>query len=191
VGLALAACLTPARSCRITTAAGTDVRLDLTGRDGRSDDGVLRHAGAIGNLPAGEGYIAPVEDRGEGTIVFDGSLATYGLLHEPLVVRLAGGRIVDAQGPAADWLLRTLDAGGEHGRSIAELGIGTNPRARVHGNILEDEKAIGTIHLAFGASAGIGGVNRAAVHLDVVLRDPRIDLDGEPLPLAPILQGEI
>jgi len=36
----------------------------------------------------------------------------------------------------------TLDSGGEHGRSLAELGIGTNPAAVVTGNVLEDEKVI-------------------------------------------------
>jgi leucyl aminopeptidase (aminopeptidase T) len=61
-------------------------------------------------------------------------------------------------------LLETLDAGGQHGRSLAELGIGTNPAATLTGNVLEDEKVIGTIHLAFGTSAGMGGVNIAGVH---------------------------
>jgi len=64
---------------------------------------------------------------------------------------------------------------------IAELGIGTNPRARVTGHILEDEKAIGTAHLAFGTSASFGGVNVAGVHIDGLLRKPTIDLDGTSL----------
>jgi leucyl aminopeptidase (aminopeptidase T) len=52
-----------------------------------------------------------------------------------------------------------LDSGGGHGRSIAELGIGTKPAAILTGNVLEDEKVIGTMHLAFGTS----GVNVAGV----------------------------
>ena len=85
---------------------------------------------------------------------------------------LAGGRIVEAGGAAAPWLLSTLDAGGEHGRSIAELGIGTNPAARLTGSILEDEKVKGTVHLAFGTSAGIGGVNVSSVHIDGMVLSP-------------------
>jgi leucyl aminopeptidase (aminopeptidase T) len=61
---------------------------------------------------------------------------------------------------------------------IAELGIGTNPNACVTGHILEDEKAIGTAHLAFGTSASFGGDNVSNVHIDGLVRAPTIELDG-------------
>jgi leucyl aminopeptidase (aminopeptidase T) len=176
----LAAELTRAEACRITAPGGTDVELVLTAREGRSDDGDLASPGAFGNLPAGEGYIAPVESGGGGTISFDGSLATWGLLHEPLAVELEGGRAVAASGGAgaAEWLLETLDAGGENGRIIAELGIGTNPSATLIGVILEDEKVEGTIHVAFGTNTGIGGENAASVHIDGLVLRPTVELDG-------------
>jgi hypothetical protein len=63
-------------------------------------------------------------------------------------------------------LQATLDAGGPTGRLLAELGIGTNPGAILTGHIGEDEKAVGTVHLAFGTSASIGGTNVASVHID-------------------------
>jgi leucyl aminopeptidase (aminopeptidase T) len=175
-GEEIAARLTAATTCRITSAAGTDVVLTLDGRTAISDDGDLRAPGAFGNLPAGEGFISPLETAGEGTIVFDGSIAGYGLLDEPLRVKLSGGRIVEAGGAAAPWLLGTLDAGGEYGRSIAELGIGTNPAAQLTGNILEDEKVKGTVHIAFGTSAGIGGVNVSSVHIDGMVLSPRLEM---------------
>jgi aminopeptidase len=178
-GRTLAALLTEADRCRLTTAAGTDVELDLGGRTGRSDDGDLREAGAFGNLPAGEGYVAPVESGANGTIVFDGSLATWGLLDEPVQVELVDGRAHAATGgEAAAWLLATLDAGGENGRVIAELGIGTNPAATITGFVLEDEKVEGTIHIAFGTNTGIGGENEASVHIDGVIHSPTVELDG-------------
>jgi len=180
VGRALAARLGAAEMCRITAPGGTDVEISLRGRDGRSDDGDLRAPGAFGNLPAGEAYIAPYEREGYGTIVFDCSLASWGLLDEPLRIALEGGRAVAADGgSAAEWLLSTLDAGGENGRAIAELGIGTNPAATIVGKIIEDEKVEGTIHLAFGASTGIGGQNEASVHIDGLVRDPTVELDGQ------------
>jgi aminopeptidase len=175
----LAACLTAASAARITSAAGTDIALSLDGRAGLSDDGHLQEKGMFGNLPAGEGYIAPLETVGDGTIVFDGSLAGYGVLTTPLRVTVERGRAVDADTDAGAWLLETLDGGGEHGRSLAELGIGTNPAATLTGNVLEDEKVIGTIHVAFGASAGLGGVNLASVHIDGMVLRPTVELDGE------------
>ena len=72
--------------------------------------------------------------------MFDGSLTGWGLLDEPLSIELAQGRAITATGgAAAGWLLKTLQAGGENGRTIAELGIGTNPGATITGAILEDE----------------------------------------------------
>jgi leucyl aminopeptidase (aminopeptidase T) len=108
--------------------------------------------------------------------VFDGAIGGHGLLDEPVRVTVAGGRLVAAEGgAAARWLVKTLDAGGEHGRSIAELGIGTNPAARLIGSIIEDEKVKGTAHIAFGTSAGIGGVNVASVHIDGMVLDPALE----------------
>jgi leucyl aminopeptidase (aminopeptidase T) len=148
---------------------------------------MLQPRAAWGNLPAGEAFVAPVETLGGGTIVFDGALAGYGPLREPLRVTLSGGRAVNADGEAARWLLDTLDAGGPTGRLIAEVGIGTNPRARLTGNILEDEKAVGTAHLAFGTSASFGGANVATVHVDGVLLRPTVELDDRLL----IRDGEL
>lgn len=176
-GARIAAELSAASTCRVTSSAGTDLVLSLEGRIAISDDGDLRAEAAWGNLPAGEAFIAPVESSGEGSIVFDGALAGYGMLREPLFVTLAGGRAIDADGEAAQWLLDTLDAGGPTGRLIAELGIGTNPQATLTGNILEDEKAVGTAHLAFGTSASFGGTNVSTVHIDGVLLQPTVELD--------------
>jgi aminopeptidase len=175
----LAAQLTKASTCRVTSAGGTDIVLGLEGRTGRSDDGNLDQRGMFGNLPAGEGYVAPLETVGDGAIVVDGSLAGHGLVTSPLRVTVEHGRAVAADGDAGTWLLETLDSGGECGRSLAELGIGTNPAAILTGNVLEDEKVIGTVHLAFGTSAGIGGVNVAGVHIDGVLLRPTVELDGD------------
>jgi leucyl aminopeptidase (aminopeptidase T) len=175
----LATALTRARRCRITTRAGTDVTLNLEGRDGISDDGNLQAPGEWGNLPAGEAYISPLETLAEGTIVFDGALAGHGLLNKPLTVTLNQGCAVNAEGEAADWLLETLDAGGPTGRLIAEFGIGTNPAAILCGQICEDEKVIGTVHIAFGMSASLGGLNQAAVHLDAMMLQPTVELDGQ------------
>jgi leucyl aminopeptidase (aminopeptidase T) len=117
----------------------------------------------------------------EGIIAFDGSLAGYGLLDEPVRLALTAGRALEADGEAGKWLLETLDAGGEGGRSLAELGIGTNPAATLSGSILEDEKVVGTAHLAFGTNVSFGGANAASVHIDGVLLEPTVELDRRPL----------
>ena len=57
-------CSTRAREAHITCPRGTDLTLDLTGRSGIADDGDLTAPGAFGNLPCGEGFIAPAGGSG-------------------------------------------------------------------------------------------------------------------------------
>lgn len=168
---AVAAALTNADHARLTCPNGSDLRLDLTGRAGISDDGDLRAPGAFGNLPCGEGFVAPA--GGEGTVVAT-SLATIGLASEPARLRVEDGRLTAAEGADGKKLLAALQAQGEAGTNLAELGVGTNERATLTGNVLEDEKVLGTVHIAFGASAGIGGTVSVPIHLDVVVVEPTL-----------------
>jgi len=173
---AVAALLSDAEEAHITCPRGTDLRLDLAGRSGIPDDGALSEPGAFGNLPCGEGFIAPL--NGEGSIVIAATFAGLGITEEPATLTVEGGRLTAAQGGLGPRFLELLRAKGELGTNMAELGVGTNDRARVTGNILEDEKILGTVHVAFGASAGIGGTVAVPIHLDAVVLDPTLDVGG-------------
>jgi leucyl aminopeptidase (aminopeptidase T) len=172
---AVAALLEGASDARVSCPLGTNFRLDLTGRSGIADDGDLTAPGAFGNLPAGEGFIAPL--NGEGTIVAS-SLAPLGLTDEPAALTVRDGRIVAAEGGLGPEYLKLLQVHGELGSNLAELGVGTNDRAQLTGNVLEDEKILGTVHVAFGASAGIGGTVSVPIHLDVVVLDASLQVGG-------------
>jgi leucyl aminopeptidase (aminopeptidase T) len=172
---AVAAVLDAAMSARVTCPRGTDLKLALDGRAGISDDGVLTASGAFGNLPCGEGFIAPA--FGEGMLMAS-SLAPFGISEDPAELTLADGRLVAAEGGLGPQLIELLLSQGELGTNLAELGVGTNDRARLTGNILEDEKILGTVHVAFGASAGIGGRVSVPIHLDVVIVDASLEVDG-------------
>jgi len=173
---AVAAALDAATSARVTCPRGTDLRLALDGRAGISDDGELTARGAFGNLPCGEGFIAPA--FGEGTVVTS-SLAPFGISEEPAELTVAEGRLIAAEGGFGPRLIELLLSQGELGTNLAELGVGTNDMARLTGNILEDEKILGTVHVAFGASAGIGGNVSVPIHLDVVIADATLEVDGQ------------
>jgi leucyl aminopeptidase (aminopeptidase T) len=172
---AVAELLTGADEARVTCPRGTDMHFDLRGRTGIADDGDLTAPGAFGNLPCGEGFIAPA--GGEGTLVAS-SLALVGLAEEPVRITVEGGELVDASGAEGAELVRMLTAHGGAGRNLAELGVGTNDRATLTGNVLEDEKLLGTVHVAFGASAAIGGTVAVPVHLDVVVVEPTLEIGG-------------
>jgi len=172
---AVAAALEAGTRARVTCPRGTDLRVAIDGRPGISDDGELTERGAFGNLPCGEGFISPV--YGEGTIVA-ASLAPLGLSIDPARLTVAEGRLVAADGGLGPQFIELLLSHGALGTNLAELGVGTNARARLTGNVLEDEKILGTVHVAFGASAGIGGTVSVPIHLDVVVPDASLEVDG-------------
>jgi leucyl aminopeptidase (aminopeptidase T) len=178
-GWAVAEMLNRGTEARITCPNGTDLRLGIEGRMAIADGGELSTRGAFGNLPCGEGFIAPVEGSGDGILVIDGSIAEIGQLETPVALTIREGHLVEATGSDGARLMELLTAHGEDGTNVAELGIGTNEEATLTGNILEDEKILGTAHVAFGASAAIGGTVQVPVHLDCVVLEPTIEIDGE------------
>ena len=178
-GWAIVTALNRAAEVRITCPHGSDLRIGLEGRTGIVDAGELGSKGAFGNLPCGEGYIAPLEGTTEGTLVVDGSIAEIGLLETPVSLTVREGHLVEATGSDGARLMELLTAHGPDGTNVAELGIGTNEEAILTGNILEDEKVLGTCHVAFGASAAIGGTVQVPVHLDCIVLEPTIEVGGE------------
>jgi len=178
-GWAVVTTLNSGSEVRITCRHGSDFRFEIEGRLGIVDAGELSSRGAFGNLPCGEGFIAPIEGTAQGTLVVDGSIAGVGLLETPTSLTVRNGHLVDTDGPDGATLMQLLSVHGEGGTNVAELGIGTNEEAILTGNILEDEKILGTAHVAFGASAAIGGTVQVPVHLDCVLLEPTVEIDGE------------
>ena len=177
---AVIAAFADAVSVRVTTAAGTDLTLDLRGRRLVSDLHAVPGAGV--NLPCGEVYCCPVETGADGTLVIDGCFGSHGTVPAPLVLTLAGGRVTDAacaDAPTLAAVTRLLDAD-PGARAIAELGLGLNPGARLTDRMLEAEKAFRTAHVAFGSNEGMpGGRGVSSVHVDYLFTGPTVTVTGE------------
>lgn len=175
----LSAQMSAAKKVRVTTAAGTDIAFDTGGRPAKADDGRLLFKGAFGNLPAGESYMAPLEETANGVIVIDGSFSLGGLCASPLVFIVKKGKVTEVrEHPFEEELERLFEKYGSAARNIAEFGVGTLDTAIISGNTLEDEKVKGTIHFAVGDNASMGGVVKVPLHLDGIVREPNVWLDG-------------
>src|SRR4029077_757781 len=82
-------------------------------------------------------------------------------------------------GRAAEQTRRLIASAGPGADVVAELGVGTHERARVTGNVITDEKALGTAHVAFGDNTGdYGGDNTASIHVDGIMADATVEADG-------------
>lgn len=171
----LISALRNASHAHITAPGGTDVTLYIEHRPFDTD--VVVEPGKFGNLPCGEVWCAPVETLGEGVVVCDGSIGDLGAVPAPLTIVIDRGRVKDLKCDDEVFLARVeeLLAIDEEASVIGELGIGINPKARITGNMLEDEKAFRTGHIAFGNNEEMpGGRNRSLTHRDFLFREPTI-----------------
>jgi leucyl aminopeptidase (aminopeptidase T) len=164
---------------RVTAPGGTDITFPIAGRKAHASTGLFREKGLWGNLPTGEAYLAPVEGEAKGVVVVDGSMAGIGKLSAPIQIAVRDGFAEEITGgPEAAVLQRLLEPHGKPARTVAEFGIGTNDKAILSGVILEDEKVMGTIHIAFGDNASMGGTVHVASHLDGLVLKPTVTFDG-------------
>jgi leucyl aminopeptidase (aminopeptidase T) len=172
--------LAATRVVRVTAPAGTDITMPIEGRTPLASSGIFHEKGQWGNLPTGEAYLAPLEGRSQGVVVVDGSMAGVGMTVEPIRILVEDGYATEITGGReAEALRALLEPHGRDGRTVAEFGIGTNDRAKLTGVILEDEKVMGTIHIAFGDNKSMGGSVRVASHLDGLVTQPTVWFDGE------------
>lgn len=159
----------------LTCPRGTDLVLDIDGRQGLFNEVDLSAKHAFGNLPPGESFVAPRTGHGRIAVM---SVAPVGLLPEPMMVTVDDGQMVGAEGPYGAELLDVLRVHGPAGTNLADLAIGTNDGAIVTGNVLEDERALGVAHVGFGASDLIGGEVSVPIHNDLVVLDASLDIGG-------------
>jgi leucyl aminopeptidase (aminopeptidase T) len=174
-----------AEQVRVTTEAGTDITLEPGAREWLTDTGIVHEAGGMSNLPAGETFVSP--ETANGTFVVDGTMMPHGLLDEGQELRfeVEDGFVTHVSDDAIrEQIEDAVEAVGRDAYNLAELGIGTNVGVQeLVGSVLLDEKAAGTVHIAIGDDAGIGGDTDAPLHLDGILRDPTVTADGEAVEL--------
>ncbi|NUE01785.1 aminopeptidase [Halorubraceae archaeon YAN] len=174
-----------ATEIRVTSPQGTDITFEPGSREWFSDTGMVHEPGQFSNLPAGEVFVSP--ENVNGRYVVDGTMMPYGLLDDgqELVFEVEDGYVTSI---SDDNVRAQVENGaasvGQDAYNLAELGIGTNVGvSELVGSVLLDEKAAGTVHIAIGDDAGIGGDTDAPLHLDGILTEPTVYVDGEAIDL--------
>ncbi|HXW95660.1 MAG TPA: hypothetical protein VEJ19_08135 [Nitrososphaerales archaeon] len=180
----LAKIITEAKEIIVKTKGGTDLRFSLVDRKGMSEAGLYTDSGAWGNLPAGEAYSTPLEGTGNGKLVVE--KGWHPNLEENMTIVFKDGSATEVLGggKAGDELRNLLKPGVNEEpytsrRNMAEFGIGTNPNAKRPDNTLESEKIRGTIHIAVGDNAHMGGRVHADLHQDFIQPKPDVWVDGK------------
>jgi len=198
-----------AKEVHVETALGTDISVGIKGRKPKKDDGDFRTLGKGGNLPSGEVFISPELGASNGTLIFDGSITLDKTLviKEPIKLQVKDGFVTKIDGKnEAKKLLKYIEQAekkpyemvkkgelddkkakeySKNARNLGELGIGLNPKAKIVGNVLEDEKVLGTVHFAIGSNYDQDAP--ALIHSDGIIKNPTVTVDGKVL----MKQGKI
>ena len=165
---------------KIKTKLGTNLTLRCKGREAQSDDGILDHSGSLHNLPTGEVGVAPIENSSNGKIVIDVCMVGVEKIKNSIEIHVKDGKMKKIVGKKeAKKLNKIFKKADKNAKILCEFSIGLNQRAKIIGKVLNDEKAIGTIHVAFGDNKSIGGKNESNVHLDGVIKKPTIWFDDK------------
>ena len=174
------------RIINVKSESGTDVTFEVNWRDWKLDDnGICNRPRMLTNLPAGKVFILPKEGTMNGTIVIDGSWDST-LIDEPVEFIVEDGTVVDVKGGTLAATIR--QSYGEVAKklkakdresvwTVAEFGFGMNPSARLVGNVLEDEKRMGSCYFSIGDNTRLGGSSNAGIHVSGVLAEPSVWLD--------------
>lgn len=181
--------LTEAKEVRVKTEAGTDLTYNVEDVTAKTNIGIYREPGTGGNLPGGEAYTPPLGKKVDGKVVIDGSSnirTETQSINTPITLTIKNGSIVNIEGGIEAERLRgtiewaqSISKKPENCLRIGELGIGTNPNAKLLGATIIDEKVKGTAHIAIGSNYWFGGDIKSIIHMDQVFKDPDIYLDGE------------
>jgi leucyl aminopeptidase (aminopeptidase T) len=176
----LSSILDEAKEVVVTTEKGTNITMSIEGRKCVRDIGLIHAKGDFSNLPAGEACLAPLEGKSNGTFIVDASFSGIEKIDSDIKITVKDGIATKIEGKAAaKQLLRMLTVAGKGAFNIAELGIGTNDKAKITGNVLEDEKVMGTAHIALGNNKSFGGKIDIPIHLDGIFYKPTIVVDGK------------
>lgn len=178
------------RIVNVRTEAGTNLQFEVAWREWNFDDnGICNRPKMLTNLPAGKAFVMPREGTMKGTIVLDGSWEGT-LVDEPVTIEVAEGMMTSISGGEMAGRIRKAFEEAREGLrpkdqdlvgTVAEFGFGMNPAATLSGNILEDEKCLGTCYFVFGDNTSGGGNSSVGFTLSCVVRNPSIQLDVDPL----------
>lgn len=169
------------KTIKYTTRKGTSLTAGIEGMKWYPETGLARESGQIGIIPMGEVLAAPVHGTANGVCIFD-LFQPFGRLKEPIKITVEKGWATKVEGGEEAAMLRKMWKDVENANYLGEIGgIGLNPKCELTGqpDALEESMKLGCVHIGFGDSLSYGGEIYSKMHLNGVLLDVTIEIDGK------------
>jgi leucyl aminopeptidase (aminopeptidase T) len=172
--------LDASHAIEITSASGTNLRVQMAKRFALLALGSVRKSGEIDYIPAGTIGIAPREGTAEGKVIVDGTLLGFGRCLKPITFEIEKGTVKKVKGGGSWKGLRELLRRDENASMLCEIGLGVNPKAKLVGGP-EDERVRGSVHFGLGENRYFGGTLASESHLDGTMPHATLKVDGREL----------
>jgi leucyl aminopeptidase (aminopeptidase T) len=172
------------RDVRVTSPRGTDIRFSIGAKWRTDDNGICNRPGQVMNLPSGRVFVFPKEETMNGKIVIDGSWEGN-LIQEPIIMEVENGIVTNISESEISEKINSIFAEVSKPlnkskaalvKTVAEFGFGMNSRAKVVGNLLEDQVVRGAAHFVLGDNSAYGGKNNIGLQMRGVILKPTIEL---------------
>ena len=193
-----------ATEMRVTSAAGTDLTVDVSGAPAGGGWGFTTKPGTITHWPGGLCLCFPSAGTVNGTIVMargDMNLTFKRYVESPITLLIEDDFIVEIGGDGADAeMFRSYMAawGDREAYATSHVGWGMNPGARWDAfNLYDKSQTNGTEQRAFAGnflySTGANEVAKRYTlgHFDLPMRNCTVSLDGSAVVEEGVLQGEL
>jgi leucyl aminopeptidase (aminopeptidase T) len=173
------------RDVKVTSPGGTDITFSIGAKWRTDDNGICNRPGQVMNLPSGRVFVFPKEETMNGTIVIDGSWEGK-LIVEPIIMEIENGVVTNiSESEFTEKINLTFDEVSKSlnknkatiVKTVAEFGFGMNARAKVIGNLLEDQVVRGAAHFILGDNSAYGGKNNIGLQMRGVILKPTIELN--------------
>lgn len=181
-----------ARHMHVTSAAGTDLHVDMAGATTAGVWGWTDRPGTIAHWPGGVVVSFPARGTVRGRLVLDAgdvNLTFKRYLTDRVILTLEDDHIIAIEGRGTDAMLmrRYLEAWGDRAAyAVSHVGWGLNPRARYEALAMYDQRdtngtelrcVAGNFLFSTGANEFAGRYTEG--HFDIPVFNTTIALDGE------------
>lgn len=183
----------PARKIHVTSKDGTDLVMDKGSRLASNQYGMADAPGRWDHWGTGLVCTTVEEETVEGLLVLSPGDVLFPFeryVSEPLKIHFEKGSACKLEGGREAVMLETLldNRGDEGARRLSHIGWGVEHRAswdtlslRSWDNAggVETRSCFANVLMALGENRDLGGKNASKLHIDISLRNKRLELDGE------------
>lgn len=176
----LADLFTIGKTFSLSSPSGTDIQIDISKSNGVAHTGIPGEPSQIVLLPSGAASINLTKSSLNGKIILDRIAGISKKLNTPITLYVNNNQISQIKGATeAEALRKSLRKFGKNGRTITQMGVGTNDFIKLGYSDSEDEKHAGSVYFILGENQVTKIHGKMLKAVKGLLLKPTLSVDGK------------